>query len=49
VLGKVDGEMVAGNARVETDAAAVRDAGRCVGRWERVPRRCISRDTSLAS
>jgi hypothetical protein len=38
---------VAGRARVEEDATVEMEAGRCTGRWERVPRRCISRETSM--
>lgn len=49
VLVKVDELAVAGRVRVEAEAVAAREVARCVGRCERFPRRCISRDTSLAS
>lgn len=45
MLGIDEALAVAGRVRVEEEAAAVSDAGR----WEKVPRRCISRETSLAS
>jgi hypothetical protein len=52
-VGNVEELAVAGRVSVEEDAAAEREAeseaGRCPGRWERLPKRCISRETSLES
>jgi hypothetical protein len=48
-LGNVDELAVAGRVSVEAEAVAEREAGRCPGRWDRVPKRCISRETSLES
>lgn len=47
VLGNVEELTVVGRLRFEADAAS--EAGKCVGRWERFPNRCISRETSRAS
>lgn len=38
-----------GMASVDDEAVAERAAGRCPGRCERLPSRCISRETSLES
>ena len=48
-VGNVEELTVAGSASVEEEAVAEREAGRCPGRWDRVPKRCISRETSLES
>ena len=47
VLGSAEELTVVGRLRVEEDAAS--EVGKCVGRCERFPNRCISRETSRAS
>ena len=47
-MGNEEALTVAGMASVDEEAVADREAG-SPGRWGRVPRRCISRETSLES
>ena len=46
VFGNAEELAVVGRLRVEEDGSEV---GKCVGRCERFPNRCISRETSRAS
>jgi hypothetical protein len=48
-LGNVAELTAAGIASVEEEAAVESDVGTCPGRCERLPSRCISRETSLES
>ena len=43
------GVEAAGMARAMVEEAAAEREGAMEGRWARLPRRCISRETSLAS